>query len=126
MAVGDQQTCLAHPLTTLSCKGIPQDYHAILDLARSNEAECIVVGIPISLDGSLGPQGRRVKAFVRDLRAICPIPVATWDERLTSVEADRRLREAGVQGSRLKGRRDAVAAALLLQAYLDSRRIAGE
>ena len=122
VALGDDEVWLASPLTTLFCKGIPDDYHAIADLARVHAVSCFVIGLPLSMDGSLGSQGRKIQWFARGLRAMCAVPVTTWDERLTTVEADRRLREIGVSGHRDKGRRDAVAAALLLQSYLDARR----
>ncbi|MBI1884879.1 MAG: Holliday junction resolvase RuvX [Chloroflexi bacterium] len=95
----------------------------IMGLVEQEGAHRLVVGLPLSLSGGLGPQAKRVQSFVEALGHVLPIPVETWDERLTTVEAERRLGRAlpaGRQGRRRKGQRDALAAAIILQAYLDS------
>ena len=107
--------------------GTAQDFRRVLDQALAHDADTLVVGMPWSLDGRSGPQAKLVAAFVKQLKELTELPVATWDERLTSVEADRRLR-----GGRSKGRgkdakppagaQDAVAASIMLQAYLDAQR----
>ena len=102
-------------------------------LLRQHRPDRLVIGLPFSLDGSLGPQGQRVSALAQAIAARVSIPVGTWDERLTSVEAGRRLRPFGRppgRGHRRGGRArrrpaprgavDALAAAIILQAYLDS------
>ena len=122
VALSDPQGLLATPLTTLNRDGTPADYHRILDLARRHEVGQLVVGLPVSMNGRMGPQARRLLAFVKGLEEVSPLPVALWDERLTSTEAARRLGEAGVRNPRDKGRIDAAAAALILQAYLDAHR----
>lgn len=123
VAISDPDQILASPLLALERKGNDlADCEAVLEVARQQEAGLIVVGLPRLLSGELGDQARRVKGFARRLRAASHIPVELCDERLTSVEADRVLRETGAKGSRERGRRDAVAAAILLQSYLDSRR----
>jgi putative Holliday junction resolvase len=82
----------------------------------------VVVGLPLRLDGSLGPQGEKVMAFVERLRRVLPVPVVPRDERLTSVAADERLAEAGVKRKDRKARLDRAAAALVLQELLDERK----
>jgi putative Holliday junction resolvase len=78
-----------------------------------------VIGLPISLSGSLGPQAQAVKAFGQELSARLPLPIEYWDERLSTVEAQRRLASAGHRGPKAKARLDALAAAIVLQGYLD-------
>ena len=84
----------------------------------------LVVGLPLRLDGSQGPQAEKVMAFVERLRRVVGVPVVTRDERLTSVEAGERLREAGVRGRARKVRIDQAAACLILQERLDERKAA--
>ena len=121
VAVSDPGGLLAFPLRALERRGAEADIEAVLVLAHQQGAEAIVVGVPYSLDGSAGPQAQKVLAFSQALRGRSPLPVALWDERLSTVEAERRLREVGVQPSREKGRRDAAAAAVVLQSYLDAQ-----
>ena len=127
VAAADDDRRVAIPITTLEPKG--DAIEAVAALVQERQADKVIVGLPISLDGSLGPQGQRVKAFAQALAARLALPVQTWDERLTSVEASRRLRPyADARSGRPSGRSrrggkaaiDAVAAAIILQAYLDS------
>lgn len=123
VAICDPQERLALPLTFLERGGADAPtLAAIAELVRREGAEAIVVGLPLSLDGSLGPQAQRVAAFVEALARQVDVPVTPWDERLSSVEAERLLRATGHRRRALKGRRDAAAAALILQGYLDRRR----
>ncbi|MDW8120136.1 MAG: Holliday junction resolvase RuvX [Chloroflexota bacterium] len=121
-AISDPEGRLAFPSETLFRRTLAEDIQGVLDLARRLQAEGILVGVPLSLSGAVGPQAQMVLAFAEALRQVSPVPVETWDERLTTVEAERLLREAGRQPSRQKAQRDATAAAVLLQAYLDARR----
>ena len=82
----------------------------------------VVVGLPLRLDGHAGPQAEKVLAFVEALRTTLGIPVATWDERLTSVAAERALIEGGVRRAQRKAVRDRLAAVLILQGYLERKR----
>jgi putative Holliday junction resolvase len=100
-------------------KELPADLDAIARLVQEQGAEVIVIGLPISLNGSLGPQAQAVEAFGRELSARLPLPIEYWDERLSTVEAQRRLASAGQRGPKAKARRDALAAAIILQGYLD-------
>lgn len=84
--------------------------------------EVIVVGLPRNMDGSIGPKAREAMAFAERLRARTGRPVELWDERLTTVEATRRLAERGVRGRRRSGKVDQAAAQIILQSYLDARR----
>lgn len=82
----------------------------------------VVVGLPLRLDGRPGPQAEKVLAFVEVLRTALGIPVTTWDERLTTVAAERALLEGGVRRAQRKAVRDRLAAVLILQGYLERKR----
>lgn len=117
----DPTGSMASPLTTLVRSELNTDVEAILDLARKNEVERIVVGLPRSMDGNLGPQAQIVLAFVKTLSHHTLTPVDVWDERLSTVAADRLMIDSGKKRAKRKAERDAVAAALVLQSYMDSR-----
>lgn len=87
---------------------------------REREIGMIVVGLPVSMKGTLGPAAVNVLDFVDWLAAEVPVPVRTWDERLTTAEAERVLIDAGMRRDRRKTRIDQVAAQLMLQNYLDA------
>ncbi len=110
---------LAIPLTVLDRAGEESDMEKLLSLAREHGAERIVVGLPRSMNGSIGRQAEEVIAFSGELAQHVDIPVDTWDERLSTVAAERMLLDAGMKREKRKGKRDAMAAAIILQAYLD-------
>ncbi len=122
VALSDPTGTLASPLTTLARLDDSQGFEAIMALAREHSVEAIVVGLPVSLDGELHGQGREVAAFIEQLRGVSPVPVAEWNEQFTTAEAERLLRQAGRKPSKDRGRVDAVAAAVILQDYLDAHR----
>lgn len=121
VAVSDPDGRLAVPLRVVERRG-RNDAAAIADLARDEQAQRIVVGLPVSLDGGLGAQAESTRAFADELRRVSAAEVVLYDERLSSAEADHHLRAAGLHGRAARARRDAVAAAIILQAYLDSLR----
>jgi len=114
--------------------GISAQAHSVLDgadpglmgnisrLAAELGAERIVVGLPLSLDGSEGPAAAAVRRFAAEVGAATGLPIELLDERFTTVSADRVLVEAGLSERRRRGVRDRVAAAVLLQSYLDGER----
>ena len=110
---------LAIPLTVIDRAGQGADLERILTLAKEHGAERIVVGLPRSLDGSIGRQAERVFTFSKALSESTDVPVDTWDERLSTVAAERLLLDAGVKRGKRRAQRDAMAAAIILQAYLD-------
>ncbi len=97
------------------------DVERVLAFARDREIQGFVVGVPFSLDGTLGLGARRARGFARSLRKHTDLTVYTVDERFTSVEAEGLLRAAGRQPSREKGSVDEAAAALILERFLDLR-----
>jgi putative Holliday junction resolvase len=122
VALSDETGTLASGLATLKTAGPRKDAQSVASLVREHGAAEVVVGLPLRLDGSLGPQGEKILAFVERLRRVLRVPVVTRDERLTSVAADERLAEAGVRRRDRKARIDQAAAALILQELLDERR----
>ncbi len=122
VAAAEEETRIAIPLKTLQVAGDPVE--AIVQLVQEQRADELVVGLPLSLSGAMGVQARQVMSLVEALEARLPIPVRMWDERLTTVQAGRRT--AGARGARSRRKaegkgKDAIAAAILLQAYVDSR-----
>ncbi len=122
VALSDETGTLASGLVTLRSAGPRKDAQAVAALVREHAVAEVVVGLPLRLDGTLGPRGEQVVAFVERLRRVLRVPVVTRDERLTSVAADERLAEAGVKRRERKARIDQAAAALILQEHLDERR----
>ena len=120
VAISDRNGSLATPYNALTRHGLERDIAAILRLVQQEEVGTIVVGEPLSLDGTVGPQAKLTLAFCAALKTASPVPVDTWDERFSTMEAEGLLREAGVAPSRNRARLDAAAAAVILQGYLDA------
>ncbi len=122
IALSDEGFVIASPKETLERRGNRKDIAHLLDLAQREDVSEILVGMPLSLNGSEGPQAQKVGRFIEALKAETDIPVTTWDERLTTVSAERALLEGDVSRATRKKTIDRVAAALILQGYLDSKR----
>ncbi len=121
IALSDASGLIASPKDTLYRKGLDRDIDQIVSMANSEEADEILVGMPISMDGTEGPQARKVAKFIQVLSERVEIPVVPWDERLTTVAANRVLIEGNVSRKRRRHLVDKVAAAYILQSYLDYR-----
>ncbi len=121
-ALSDPEGILATPLEAIDAGSHDQALERIVALAREHGIDRVVVGLPISMDGTLGPQAQRVKSFADALAERVGLPVLTWDERLSTVAAGRVLADAGVKRGKRKKRIDSVAASLILQGYLDRER----
>ena len=126
VAIGDVETGLAVPLTAIQRASETQDIEAVRRLVDENGVQEIVVGLPLSLSGRMGPQAKEVSRFVDVIQERIGVQVRTVDERYSTIEAERRLAEAGVKASRDRPRLDSAAATIILQSYLDSRRARGE
>jgi putative Holliday junction resolvase len=124
VALSDETATIATGLDTLRRVGPRKDLKAVADLVRAHGAREVVVGLPRSLDGSLGPQAQKVLAFMDALRPVVRVTVVPWDERFTSVVAQNALIEADVSRRDRKAVVDKVAAILILQNYLDYRKVA--
>jgi putative Holliday junction resolvase len=120
VALSDEMKMFAQPLEYIPAEPFTDVVTRVKTLVREKEVELIVVGLPRNMDGSYGPAAQRVREFVIALKEAVPMPIRTWDERLTSVTANRLLSEGNVRGQDRKEKVDKVAAAVLLQSYLDS------
>ncbi len=119
VALSDPNGVLASPLTILHRSDTESDIEAVRDIIASKGVMRVVVGMPLALDGGMGEQAEKVEGFVKLLRARLDIPLEVRDERLSTVTAQRLLREGGAKRGRRKGYDDAAAAAVILQGYLE-------
>lgn len=119
VAISDELKMLAHPIEHIAADPFPGFLDRLKVLVREKEVELIVVGMPRNMDGSYGEAAAKVRAFVTVLKEAIQVPIRTWDERLTTVQAQKALRQGGRKGDQ-RDRIDATAAAVLLQGYLDS------
>ncbi len=121
VALSDPEGRLATPLTVIERRGKRPDTRAILDLAQAHGVERIVIGLPRRLDGTLGPQAEKVLEFGKEVEKRTTLPITYVDERLSTVDAEQRLLEAGVPWKERQRRIDMVAAAVILEDYLSSQ-----
>jgi putative Holliday junction resolvase len=113
---------LATPYEVVARTGDRQrDHRRIDELVREAEAEVVVVGLPLSLDGSVGAAAQRAIDEAEELSSVVAVPVETWDERLSTVTAERSLMEQNMRAQARRGVVDKVAAAVILQSWLDAR-----
>lgn len=121
VALSDSAGTVATPYEMVPRSGSrARDHARLAELVGETEAEVVVVGLPLSLDGTKGPAALKVEAEVAELRDRLPVPVELWDERLSTVEARRRLQSARVRRGRARRTIDQVAATVILQAWLDA------
>jgi putative Holliday junction resolvase len=126
VALSDALGITAQALTTLRRSGLRTDLATLKRLAEAHEVSSAVVGLPLNMDGSEGPSAARSRAFGDALTKALGIPVHYWDERLSTVAAQRALRESRLSGGRRRELVDQVAAALILQGWLDAQRPGAE
>ena len=120
VAVSDPEGRIAHPLTQIEVRGRRDLVAAVARLVAEQGAERLVVGMPLLESGERGEQARRTEAAVAAIREALAVPVAVWDERFSTSDAEAALRQGGLGPRERKARRDKVAATLILQAYLDA------
>jgi putative Holliday junction resolvase len=118
VAVSDGLGLTAQGLTTVQRENC---IDALRDLIKEYEVESIVVGIPKMLNGSIGIQSEKVLQYADELRKALSVPISLWDERLSTVSAEKVLVQANMSRKKRKGVRDKVSAVLILQNYLDSK-----
>lgn len=127
IAVSDALLLTAQGKQTLFRKSMKEDISSLIDWINNEEVTKIVIGLPLNMNGTLGPQGEKTKQFAKNLekkikhstRLNHTVEIEFWDERLTSVSAERMLIEADVSRAKRKNVIDTVAATLILQGYLD-------
>lgn len=121
VAVSDELKTIAQPLEYIPAEPFAAFLERLKEIIREKEVELILLGLPRNMDGSYGPAALKVQEFAAALRGAITVPVQTWDERLTSVQANRFLIQGGMRRDKRRQKVDQTAAAILLQSYLDSR-----
>jgi putative Holliday junction resolvase len=120
IAISDEMRTIAQPLEYIAAEPIDKFFDRLKQIIADRQVSLIVVGIPRNMDGTYGPAAVKVQEFVTALKEAVTVPIKSWDERLTSVQANRYLIEGNVRRSKRKEKVDKTAAAILLQSYLDS------
>ncbi|HPC62020.1 MAG TPA: Holliday junction resolvase RuvX [Verrucomicrobiota bacterium] len=120
VAISDEMKMIAQPLEYIPAEPFAAFLERLKNLLREKEVELVLVGMPRNMDGSYGPAALKVQEFVAALKAAVAVPIKTWDERLTSALANRFLLQGNVRRDQRKEKVDKMAAAILLQSYLDS------
>ncbi|MEO1705442.1 MAG: Holliday junction resolvase RuvX [Pseudomonadota bacterium] len=126
VALSDRLLTVASPQATIRRKKFTQDAAALLALLKDREAAGIVLGLPRNMDGTEGPRCQATRAFARNLERLTELPITFWDERLSTVAAERALLEADTTRKRRAEIIDQVAAAYILQGALDRIRHLGD
>lgn len=125
LALSDELGMVAMPLTVVSVQSMGEAVNTVCRLAAEKQAVRIVVGMPINMDNTKGAMAMEVEGFVEKLSAKCSVPVAVWDERMSTGLVERMLVDADVTRARRKAVRDKLAAQVILQGYLDATGTAG-
>ena len=121
IAISDETKTIAQPLEFIPSEPFDNVLERLRQIIREKEVDLVLVGVPRNMDGSYGPAALKVQEFVAVLKDAIPIAIKPWDERLTSVQANRFLIEADVRRAKRKEKVDKTAAAILLQSFLDAR-----
>jgi putative holliday junction resolvase len=120
VAVSDELKIIAQPVEFIPAEPFADFLVRLQELVRDKEVELILVGLPRNMNGSCGPAAQKVQEFIAALQPAVNVPIRTWDERLTSTQANRYLIQGHVRREQRKEKVDKMAAAILLQSYLDS------
>jgi putative Holliday junction resolvase len=121
VALSDETATLAQPLEFVAAEPLATALERIKGIVHERQVGEILVGLPRNMNGTYGPSAESALKFAATLREALGVPVNTWDERLTSVQANRFLIQAGMRREQRKTKVDQSAAAILLQSYLDAR-----
>lgn len=120
VAASDASGVVASPVTVLDAGRLKADLTPLKRIAEDYEPEVLLVGLPLSLDGSEGPQAESVRRVAVDIGAALGLPVEYADERFSSAQAERLMADAGLSERQRRGKVDAVAASIFLQSWLDA------
>ena len=121
VAVSDETKTIAQPLEYIPAEPFADFLARLKELLVEKEIDLILIGLPRNMDGSYGPAAQKVETFVAVLKTAITVPIKIWDERLTSAQANRILIQANVRRDKRKEKVDKMAAAILLQSYLDGK-----
>jgi len=119
IAVSDSRWTVASPITTIHRKKFTKDAEQLIQLIQQEDIKGLVMGWPVNMDGSEGPRCQATAAFVRNFAKLSALPVLYWDERLSTVAAERSMLEADLSRAKRADRIDQIAAALILQSAID-------
>ena len=119
VAVSDETKTIALPLEYIPAEPFADFLVRLKKILTEKEVDCILIGMPRNMDGSYGPAAQKVEAFVAVIKSAITVPIKLWDERLTSSQANKILIQGGVRRDQRKEKVDKMAAAILLQSYLD-------
>ncbi len=122
LAMSDESETLASPIGTYLSQSMRKDIDYIAQLAKEKQVGRIVLGLPINMDGSLGPRADKTKSFGSVLERVSEIPVVYKDERLTTVSAEKTLIECNMRREKRKQVIDTLSAQIILQSYLDAQK----
>jgi putative Holliday junction resolvase len=125
VALSDALCLTAQGLEVIRLRGKEKDQEYLQKIVEQNEVKEVVVGLPKNMNGTEGEQAKKVRKFIKDLEENLGLSIKTWDERLTSVAAEKVLLEADLSRAKRKKVIDKVAATIILQGYLDARREKG-
>ena len=120
VAVSDETKTIAQPLEWIPAEPFADFLERLKQILIEKEIDLVLIGLPRNMDGSLGPAAQKAEAFAAALRAAITVPIKMRDERLTSLQANKILIQGGVRRDKRKEKVDKMAAALLLQSYLDA------
>lgn len=126
VAVSDKGLSFAHPRPVILRKKFSADAAALLDLLNKENVGAVVMGLPVNMDGSEGPRAQASRTFVRNMARLTDLPFVFWDERLSTVAAERTLIEMDFSRKKRAGKIDSAAAAFILQGVLDRLHALGE
>ena len=121
VALSDELKTIAMPLEFILTEPPDAFLARLKEIIAGKEVDLILVGMPRNMDGTYGPAAEKVRAFIAALQGAVTVPIKTWDERLTTAQANRFLIAANVRRDKRKEKVDQTAAAILLQSYLDSK-----
>lgn len=125
LALSDATRAVATPLTTIRRTKFAKDVGELMEIIESRDVFALVIGLPLNMDGSEGPRAQSVRAFARNLGSHMDLPLVFWDERLSTVAAERTLLEADASRKRRSEVIDKMAAGFILQGALDRLRVLG-
>ena len=121
VAISDPSEHVASPVVVLPADEVRANAKSFRRVIEDWEPELLLCGLPMTLSGEEGPQAERVRAFAAEVAAATDLPLEFTDERLSSAEAKRSLREKGLSEKAMRGKVDMIAASIFLQAWLDAR-----
>ena len=121
--MSNSERSIATPYSVITRSGDPlRDYAQILEIANEWQVNTLVFGLPISLDGSLGPAAKKTKSEIKEVQKLTDLNVQTFDERFTTVTAEQIIRDQNISKEKGRGLVDQIAASIILQAWIDTQR----